>query len=435
MAQNIEHQVMRKIFVRLTPVLMFLYMVAYLDRNNISFASLTMNKDLSIDPYAYGFGAGIFFIAYFFFEVPSNLMLARVGARKWIARIVFSWGIVATLTAFIQGYWSFLVARFLLGAAEAGFFPGVILYLTYWFPARYRARIVANFMLALPVSLAIGAPLSTWIMQLDGTFGLKGWQWLFLCEGIPAILSTFLALGALSSNPAEVSWLNEDEKRWLESELKSDREAVAVEKTETRVAGVFTNPKILVFCLIYVSANAATQGTSLFLPQIIKQQGFSIMQTGLITSLPYIAAAIGMIIIGRHSDRLKERKWHTIACFVTIAIGLGTAGFLGYTIPGLAVICLAQIGIWSVFPVFWPMASAYMSGYGAAAGLALINSVGNLGGFFGPFVVGYATQMTNTFRGGFYALALLATLSAILTFFNVKVSKRVETLEIAKTGN
>ena len=423
MDKVVEQQVMRKLFFRLTPLLMFLFIVAYVDRVNVSFAALTMNKDIGLDAYTYGWGAGIFFLGYFIFEVPSNLILARVGARIWIARILFSWGIVACAMAWVQGDTSFLIMRFLLGIAEAGFFPGVILYLTYWFPARYRARIISRFMLAIPLALAVGAPVSTWIMQLDGALGFKGWQWLFVLEGLPAVVLPIAVLMLLPDKPSKAPWLSEKEKQWLEKELESDREAVAVKKAESSIAKVFTNPIIWAFCFIYFANVCTNYGLSMFLPQIIKQQGFSTMQTGFIMSLPYIAGCAGMLIIGYLSDRFKERKWHLIASLMITAVGLGIAGWLGSTIGAIAAIIFGAIGIMGCKGPFWPLPSAYLTGAGAAAGIALINSVGNLGGFVGPYMLGWTKQVTNSFSGGLYFLALVALAGAVVTFFTVKVVK------------
>ena len=423
MDKVVEQQVMRKLYFRLTPLLMFLFIIAYVDRVNVSFAALTMNKDIGLDAYTYGWGAGIFFLGYFIFEVPSNLILARVGARIWISRILFSWGIVACAMAWVQGGTSFLVMRFLLGIAEAGFFPGVILYLTYWFPARYRARIISRFMLAIPLALAVGAPVSTWIMQLDGALGFKGWQWLFVLEGLPAVIMPIAVLMLLPDKPSKAPWLSEKEKQWLERELESDREAVSVKKAESSIAKVFTNPIIWAFCFIYFANVCTNYGLSMFLPQIIKQQGFSTMQTGFIMSLPYIAGCAGMLIIGYLSDRFKERKWHLIASLMITAVGLGIAGWLGSTVGAIAAIIFGAIGIMGCKGPFWPLPSAYLTGAGAAAGIALINSVGNLGGFVGPYMLGWTKQVTNSFSGGLYFLALVALAGAVATFFTVKVVK------------
>jgi len=423
MDQVVEKQIMRKLNLRLIPLLIFLYVIAYLNRVNVSFAALTMNKDLGLDPYYYGLGAGIFFFGYCLFEIPSNLILVHVGARKWIARILFTWGILACATAVVQGPKSFLTMRFLLGAAEAGYFPGVILYLTYWFPARYRARIISRFMLSIPISLAVGAPVSVWIIQaFQGMFGLQGWQWLYIIQGIPAVLATFIVLMFLPDNPTKATFLNEAEKRWLERELVSDRERIAVEP-HPGIWRAFSNPVIWLFGFIYFADTAANLGLSMFLPQIIKQQGYTTMQVGFISAIPYIFGIIGMLGIGYSSDRFKDRKWHVIGSLLLITVGLGCAGLLGGTLMAIVMICVGAIGIMGCKGPFWPIPSAYLSGAGAAAGIALINSLGNLGGFFGPYVVGLGKQATGSFSGGLYALALLTFLGAIVTYFSIKVIK------------
>ncbi len=424
MENVIEKKVMRKLFFRLTPLLMFLYIIAYVDRVNVGFAALTMNKDIGIDAYTYGLGAGIFFLGYFIFEVPSNLILAKVGARKWIARIMFTWGLAASAMALVQGSTSFLALRFILGVAEAGFFPGVILYLTFWFPARYRARIISRFMLAIPLALAVGAPVSTWIMQLDGTLGLTGWQWLFLLEGLPAVFMPIAILTMLPDNPSKAPWLSEDEKKWIERELATDREAVTVKKTESSALKAFASPMLWAFCFIYLANVGTNYGISMFLPQIIKQQGFSTMQTGFIMSIPYIAGCIGMLAIGYSSDLFKERKWHLIGSLMITAVGLGVAGWLGSTVGAIAAICFGAIGIMGCKGPFWPLPSAYLSGAGAAAGIALINSVGNLGGFFGPYMIGLLKRETGTFESGLYFLGVIAFAGALLTLIAVKVAKK-----------
>jgi ACS family tartrate transporter-like MFS transporter len=423
MEQVNEQQVMRKIFWRLTPLLMFLFMIAYVDRVNVGFAALTMNKDIGLNAYMYGLGAGIFFLGYLIFEVPSNLILARVGARKWIARILLSWGIVACAMAWVQGARSFLIMRFLLGAAEAGFFPGVILYLTYWFPARYRARVVSMFMLAIPVSVGVGAPVSTWIMQLDGALGWKGWQWLFLLEGIPAILLPILVLTVLTDYPAKASWLNQAEKDWLQQQLSSDRENVAVRKTESGAARVFASPVVWAFCIMYFASTSSSYGLTLFMPQIIKQVGFTTMQTGLIMVIPYLIGCAGMLGVGWLSDRYKERKWHFIGALLIVIIGFVAAGALGKTVAALALLCLANFGIQGSKGPFWPLPAAYLTGSAAAAGIAFINSIGNLGGFFGPSIVGWAREHFGTFAAGLYALAGIAFIGIVVTLLAVQNRK------------
>jgi ACS family tartrate transporter-like MFS transporter len=426
MDQFTEQSIMRKLFLRLVPLLTILYIISYIDRVNVSFAALTMNKQIGLSPYIYGWGAGIFFIGYCAFEIPSNLMLVRFGARRWIARILFTWGLCAVAMCWVQGPKSFLTMRFILGVAEAGFFPGVILYLTYWFPARYRARIISRFMLSIPISLAVGAPVSTWILQLEGTLGFHGWQWLYFIEGIPAVLLTLAVLKLLPDDPSKAAFLSDGEKLWLKKELERDHEQVVASKSTATasVARVFTSPIILALGFIYFAATGANLGLSMFLPQIIKSQGFSTMQTGFITSIPYITGCIGMLTVGYLSDRFKERKWHLIVCLLLITIGLGTAGYFSRSIIAIFAISIATVGIMGAKGPFWPIPSAYLkTGTGAAAGIAFINSLGNLGGFAGPYVVGWAKQVTNSFSGGLYALATITLLGAFVTLVSIRVKK------------
>ncbi|MBB3224993.1 MFS transporter [Pseudoduganella umbonata] len=416
----IEKKVMGKIFWRLIPLLMFLYVLAYIDRINVGFASLTMNQDLGLSAYIYGWGAGIFFLGYCLLEVPSNLMLAKVGARRWIARILFTWGTLSTCMALVQGPNSFLVMRFLLGAAEAGFFPGVVLYLTYWFPARYRARIISAFMLSIPVSIAIGAPLSTWILHLDGWHGLHGWQWLFIIEGLPAVFATFLVLRFLTDRPAVAGWLTQEEKDWLEGQLANDREIAGATKQSTSLRSVFTSPPILALAFVYFGATGANIGLSFFLPQIIKTQGYSNMEVGFLTSLPYIVGCIGMLVIGYWSDRTKERRLFLIGTMLIAATGLYLAGAFGASFWSIAALAFAAIGILGSKGPFWPLPSAYLSGTAMAGGIAFINTVGNIGGFVGPYAIGWIKDSTGSFEGGLYALAGLAMSAAVVTMLFVR---------------
>lgn len=422
MEQINEKQLISKVSLRLVPFVMALYILSYIDRVNVGFAALTMNKAIGLDAAAYGFGAGVFFWGYVLCEVPSNVILHKVGARKWIARILLTWGIVSTGMAFVQGPYSFYVMRFLLGAAEAGFFPGVILYLTYWFPARYRAQIIARFMIAIPLALAIGAPLSMLIMQLDGTFGFQGWQWMFIVEGIPAVLAPIAVWKLMPNNPNEAEWLTDAEKQWLTNEVSSDVENLAHKKTET-TAGALTNPILWVFGLMYMGTNATNLGLSMFLPQIIKESGFSMVQTGFIMSIPYIVGCLGMLAIGYSSDRYKERKWHTAGALFLAGLGLAVAGYAGSSVIAIAALAFAAVGFLGAKSPLFALASGQMSGTGAAAGIALINSIGNLGGFIGPWSVGLTKNMTGTFSGGLYGLALIGFSAAVLTVIVVRVKR------------
>jgi ACS family tartrate transporter-like MFS transporter len=415
MQQLSEKTVIRKIFWRVIPLLMVLYVISFIDRINVGFAALTMNKDIGLTPYLFGLGSGIFFVGYFIFEIPSNVMMVRVGARRWIARILLTWGVFACAMALATGPTSFIALRFLLGLAEAGFFPGVILYLTYWFPVRYRARIVSAFMLSIPVSIAVGAPLSTLILQMNGMLGIKGWQWLFIIEGLPAIIGAFFALRLLTDRPERATWLTESEREWLSKELAADDASAS---SDSKIAGLgkaLLNPTVLMLAFIYFCATGANLGLSFFLPQIIKQQGYSNVTVGLITSIPYIAGCIGMLIVGNLSDRFNERRWFLAATMVLAAGGLIAAGALGASVWSIVALSVAAIGIFGCKGPFWSLPSFYLRGQAAAGGIAFINAIGNLGGFAGPYLVGLFKRSSNSYADGLCALAAFCVAALVVT--------------------
>lgn len=408
----------KKVFIRLMPVLFISYILAYIDRINIGFAALKMNPDLGISSYIYGFGADVFFFGYFIFEIPSNLMLEKVGARRWIARIMISWGVLSAGMAFVQGPTSFIVARFFLGVAEAGFFPGVILYLTYWFPQQYRARIIAAFMVAIPVSLALGAPLSTAVLQMDGIAGLKGWQWLFIIEGVPAILFGLVFLAVMPDRPRDAKWLGTEERAWLQETIEREHKAVAAVHG-TKALQAFADPRLLALAFIYFANTTANLGLAFFLPQILKKLGLSDMQTGLLTAIPYIFGTLGIIIFGYVSDKYKERRYTLFAALALTGFGLVGSGLLTGSFLAVAVMALAAIGIYGTKAPFWPLPSMFLTGSAAAGGIALINSIGNLGGFVGPYMVGWIRETTHSYQSGLYFLGLLALIAAALTLLVV----------------
>jgi D-galactonate transporter len=423
MTPELETRTVRTVFLRLMPLLMGCYLLAYLDRINIGFAAVTMNHDLGLDAYHYGLGAGLFFWGYFFFEVPSNLMLQRFGARRWIARIMVTWGVVSMGTAFIQGWLGFLILRFILGIAEAGLFPGVILYLTYWFPAAYRARIIAAFMVAIPLSLAVGSPISTAILAMDGIAGFQGWQWLFLIEGAPTILLAIIVLMALPDRPRDARWLADDQKQWLEETL--DQEQRAVEATHAMSFWrTFIDPRVLGLSFIYFANLTTNLGLAFFLPQMIKEIGFGVVQSGLVTSIPYVLGAIGALLWGYFSDRYKERRISLFLALVVSAVGLAGAAFLGNTLGAVAWMSVAAIGIYGAKAPFWPLPSMFLTGSAAAGGIALINSVGNLGGFAGPYIMGWVKDATGNFKAGLYVLAGFGIAAAVVTLMIVKSAPR-----------
>jgi D-galactonate transporter len=415
----LEAGTLAKVTKRLVPFLIVCYFVAYLDRVNVSFAALTMNQDLGLSQTAFGFGAGIFFIAYFIFEVPSNLLLERFGARKWIARIMLSWGILSGLMAFIPNIGqatgfgnehTFYLIRVLLGAAEAGFFPGIIFYLTLWFPAEYRARIVGYFMAAIPLSTVIGAPISGLLLYLHGGLGLAGWQWLFLIEAVPAVILAGFVFFYLTDRPADATWLEADERVWLTERLtleRRQREAVR----EYTVAQALIDPHVIGLSLVYFGAVATNYGLGFFLPQIVKTFGLNTFLTTVVSAAPYAVGTIGMIWFGLRSDRVGERRYHT-----AIPLFIASAGIAASTVfddPTLKMLsfCVAGFGIFACLPVFWTLPTGFLSGAACAAGVAVINSIGNLAGFAGPFAMGWIKDHSGSYTGGLLLLAGLGIIA------------------------
>jgi MFS transporter, ACS family, tartrate transporter len=414
MASEIQTRVLRKITWRIVPFIMLLYFVAFIDRVNIGFASLTMNKDIGLSPTVYGFGAGIFFWGYFLFEVPSNIILHKVGARIWIARVMITWGIVSAAMAFVQGPTSFYVLRFLLGVAEAGFFPGIILYLSYWFPARQRAAVTALFMAAAPLSTVLGSPVSGALLEMDGMLGFKGWQWLFVLEAFPAVLLGFVVLAFLTDRPEKAKWLADDERRWLVETMNVESTSKAATSKHSIWRGL-ADPRVLALALIYFGTSAGLYTLGVWAPQIIKQFGLSTLQVGFLNALPASAAVVAMVLWARHSDRTGERTWHVVLACLLAAAGLAFAGLATGVVTVLIALALVNIGISSAKPPLWSMPTLFLSGPAAAAGIATINSIGNLGGFVGPAMIGWIKDQTGSFVGGLYCVAGLLVLSAVLT--------------------
>jgi D-galactonate transporter len=409
----LEQRTIAKVSARLVPFLIVCYFVAYLDRVNVSFAALTMNKDLGLSASAFGFGAGIFFLAYFLFEVPSNLFLERVGARKWIARIMFTWGLLSGGMAFIGGETSFYVVRVLLGIAEAGFFPGIIFYLTLWFPAVYRARIVGYFMAAIPLSTVIGAPVSGLLLALDGFLGLKGWQWLFVLEAAPALILSVVVFFYLTDRPADATWLQPDERAWLVARLEDERlQRETVRRYSVREA--LLNPKVLALSLVYFGAVATNYGLSFFLPQIVKAFGVSDFQAGLVAALPYIVGVVSIVFWGRRSDRKLERRFHLAFPLFVASAGIGISTALDDPTMKMAALSVAGFGIFGCLPVFWTFPAAFLSGAAAAGGIALINSIGNLAGFAGPYAMGRIKDLTGSYTGGLLSLSAVGLIAMVI---------------------
>jgi MFS transporter, ACS family, tartrate transporter len=414
---EVEAVVVRTLTWRLVTFLFLLYVVAYLDRINLGFAALQMQRQLAFTDTVYGFGAGVFFAGYFFFQVPSNLMLERVGARRWIAVLMVTWGIISASMCLVVSRQSFYTLRFLLGAAEAGFFPGVILYLKTWFPARARARTVARFMTAAPLSGVIGGPLSGALLGLHQKAGLAGWQWMFLLEGIPAILLGGLAWAYLVDRPALARWLSDEQREWLQQTL--DREAAETAYAPgSGVLAPFQLGRIWILALVYFGLNTVSYGMSLWLPNLIKSvSGVSDFAIGMLSGLPYVAAAVTMVVVGVHSDRCGERRWHTAMPAFAGAIALVFVAQVTSVAPAIVLVSIAALGVFSMVGPFWAMPTTLLSGTGAATGIAFINSVGNLGGFFGPYIIGLLRASTGYFKGGLLVLAgaLAASGALVLT--------------------
>ncbi len=410
-----EQALLSKLTRRLIPFMFVLYIVSYLDRINVGFAALQLNAALNFGPAVFGLGAGIFFLGYFIFEVPSNLIMQRVGARVWMARILVTWGVISSAMMFVSGTASFYVLRFLLGVAEAGFFPGMILYLTYWFPAEARGRAVARFMTATAIAGVIGGPVSGVLLKMDGIAGLAGWQWLFLIEGLPAVILGFVTLAYLPDSPKHAKWLTFEEKAWLESRLSAERDHV-LRHGHATLGQALGSRHVWTLSFIYFSVIISFYGISLWLPQIV--QSFSAMSdvmVGFVSAIPYLAAAIGMVIVGRSSDKHGERRWHVAISAVTGSAGLAAAAFLKDPTAELTALAIAAVGIWGTLGPFWAMSSRILSGTAAAAGIALINSVGNLGGFVGPYLIGLVRSRTNSFAGALLTLAVFPLIGAIVT--------------------
>jgi MFS transporter, ACS family, tartrate transporter len=430
MTRTVEQSAMRKVYLRVLPFAVLTYFFCYLDRINVGFAALTMNRDLGLDPAMYGMAAGAFFWGYVLFEVPSNIILERLGARLWIARIMVTWGIVSGINAFATGPYSFMVIRFLLGLAEAGLFPGFVLYFTYWFPDAHRARINSGFTLALPIAVASGAPVSTALLGLNGLFGLRGWQIMFLFEAVPTVLIGIVAFFYMTDRPSVARWLDADEKAWLEQTIGGEQRRIEAHHG-IGILRSFFDPKVLLLSLNYTGIVTASLGLLLFLPQIIKQLGVSNMQVGWITMIPYIFGAISMLVCGWISDRVGDRRWSLFITCVISTIGLVFAGMTVGSWWSLVGIIVAAIGFYGTKGPFWSMPTMFLTGPAAAAGIAWINSIGNLGGFFGPTIVGWAKQLTGSFAGGLYALSLCALVSAVVSLFGLNIRSSVRTTEPA----
>jgi sugar phosphate permease len=423
--ESFEMKTYRKADVRLLPFLFLCYILAYLDRVNVGFAKLQMLKDLSLSDAGFATGAGIFFIGYFFFEVPSNVLLKKFGARMWIARIMISWGILSSCMMFVRGEWSFYALRFLLGIAEAGFFPGIIFYLTLWYPSRHRSTRTAWFVAAIAVSGVIGNPISGWIMdRLSGVMNLAGWQWLFLAEGIPSMVVGFWVIYYLDSSIEEVTWLTAEEKALLARNLLAEDQ----HKTQHKLRDAFNSRKVWVLSAIYFTLMIGLYGIAFWLPTIVKAFGIKgYLGVGLITAIPYGVAVVGMIFLSHHSDKTGERRLHYVLNVTVGAIGLILSGVFASQ-PVLAVIFLSvgTLGVIGSMPLFWPLPSAFLAGTAAAAGIGVVNSVGNLGGYFGPNIPIWARAVSSDKSAALYIISVILIVGALLMYFFIPKTLRVK---------
>jgi ACS family tartrate transporter-like MFS transporter len=408
----LEVRTMRQVALRTVPFLMVCYFISFLDRVNVGFAALQMVKDLRLSPTVFGFGSGIFFVSYFLFEVPSNLLLQKIGARRWIARIMITWGVLAGAMAFVTGPYSFYVMRLLLGTAEAGFFPGVILYLTYWFPAEYRARIVGLFTVAIPVSSFLGSPVSVVLLGVDGRLGLRGWQWMFIIEGFPAVLLGMACLVLLNDRPSDAKWLNADQREWLLGRLHA-------ESGRTRPVGeisvwrVLCNKYVLALSVVLAGSTAVSSGLQIWQPQIIKSYGLTNMQTGLLNSIPFAVASIFMILWARRSDQTGERVWHTCLPLMLTAVSLASALVFHSLFSIIAILCMAVIGIYAGKGPVWALSTEWLSAGAAAAGLAQVNAISNLAGFGTTYIIGFIRDKTGSYPLAVLPLAGLSMAGAV----------------------
>jgi len=415
---DLEKTTMRSVAVRLLPFLMLCYFFCFLDRVNVGFAALQMNQDLGFTQSVFGFGAGILFVAYMLCEAPSNLVLVKVGARRWIARIMVTWGLLACAMAFVTGEYSFYVIRTLLGAAEAGFFPGIIFYLTLWFPGTYRARVTSLFMACIPLSAALGSPFSTSLLYLDGAFGLRGWQWLFLVEGAPSVVLGVVTWLYLTEKPAEAGWLPPAGRDWLSARIGSEFRRKE-EHLSIGVLATLFNGRVLLLSAIAYAVASMLFGIGFFLPQIVKGFGLTNMQTGWVAIIPPACGAAAMIYWGRHSDRTMERKWHLAAALTLAAAGAGVAAMVDNPVIKMAAFTVSAMGMNSTMPVFWTIAPSFLTGPSAAVGIAYINSWAALGAFVAPWMMGLVKDATGSYTYGLLALAgMVLAAAAIALGFN-----------------
>jgi ACS family tartrate transporter-like MFS transporter len=414
MPDDLESVTIRTVAWRLLPLVFLLYLLSLIDRVNLGFAALTMNKDLGLTPLTYSLGVAAFFIGYIPCEVPSNLILERIGARRWIGRIAITWGIAASAMALVEGERSFLLVRFLLGVAEAGLFPGMLLYLTYWFPRAYRARVNAALVLAIPASGAIGAPIATSLLELHGMLGLAGWKWMFLLEGIPTVLLGFVVLRLLTDRPENATWLPPENRAWLQTTMARERASVEAVHSQLSVVRGLVDPRVLLLCFTYFAFGTISYSMGYFLPLIVKGWGVSNFQVGWIVAVPSLVGIFAMITGSYFADRVEDKRPMLSALLVLCAFGWIGMGLYATSAWALIAVTVVEIGIGIARPMFWTVPPLFLSGAAMAGAIALISVFANFGGIFGPIVIGWLKTTTNSFSGGLYYVAGCAFVSAII---------------------
>jgi MFS transporter, ACS family, tartrate transporter len=425
MSDQIERATIRKVAGRLLPLVFLLYLLSLIDRVNVGFAALTMNKDLGLTPYTYSLGVAAFFFGYIPCEIPSNLILERIGARRWIGRIAITWGLAASAMALVSGERSFLLVRFLLGIAEAGLFPGMLLYLNYWFPHAYRARVNAALVLAIPAAGAFGAPIATSLLELDGLFGLAGWKWMFLLEGVPTILLGFVVLRLLTDRPENATWLAPQNRTWLETTLARERASVEAVHSQLSVSRALIDPRVLLLCCTYFAFGTISYSMGYFLPLIVKGWGMSNFAVGWVVAVPSVVGIVAMLTGSYFADRIADKRRSLSVLMLVCTVGLIGMGFFATTAWALFAVALVEIGIGIARPMFWTVPPLFLSRAAMAGAIALISVFANFGGIIGPVVIGWMKTTTNSFSGGLYYVACCAFMASI-AILALRIGSRVK---------
>lgn len=433
MADTIERETIRAVARRLLPWVFLLYLFSLIDRVNLGFAALTMNKELGLTPYTYSLGVAAFFIGYIPMEVPSNLILERFGARLWISRIAITWGLIASAMALVSGETSFVIVRFLLGAAEAGLFPGMLLYLTYWFPSAYRARVNAALVLAIPFSGAIGAPIATSLLELDGFLGLQGWKWMFLLEGLPTVILGLFALRYLTDRPANADWLSPERRAWLEATLERERAMVEAVHSRLSIWRGLVDPRVLSLCFAYFAFGTVSYSLGYFLPLIVKGWGVSNFLVGWLIAIPEVIGIVAMVTGSWAADHIADKRWSLIGLMLLCAIGWTGMGFFATSMIALAFVAVTEIGIGIARPMFWTVPPTFLSRAAMAGAIALISCFANFGGIFGPIIIGWLKTTTGSFSGGLYFVAAVTVVAALI-FFALRGVTRMREAAVPAVG-